>query len=74
MLLGVLGFDYIDVLFEGKLLAVLDETDEEALEEGDGLEDERQTSEESQTDKTAEQNEPVTGQSTETACVEPPNA
>lgn len=74
VLLGVLGFDYIDVLFEGKLLAVLDETDEEALEEGDGLEDESQTSEESQTDKTAEQNEPVTGQPTETACVEPPNA
>ena len=74
VLLGVLGFDYIDVLFEGKLLAVLDETDEEALEEGDGLEDERQTSEEPQTDKTAEQNEPVTGQPTETACVEPPNA
>lgn len=74
VLLGVLGFDYIDVLFEGKLLAVLDETDEEALEEGDGLEDESQTSEEPQTDKTAEQNEPVTGQPTETACVEPPNA
>ena len=74
VLLGVLGFDYIDVLFEGKLLAVLDETDEEALEEGDGLEDESQTSEGPQTDKTAEQNEPVTGQPTETACVEPPNA
>lgn len=74
VLLGVLGFDYIDVLFEGKLLAVLDETDEEALEEGDGLEDESQTSEEPQTDKAAEQNEPVTEQPTETACVEPPNA
>ncbi len=38
VILGILGFDYIDVLFEGKLIAVLDETDEEVLE--DDLEDE----------------------------------
>ena len=40
VVLGVLGFDYIDVLFEAKLIAVLDETDEEALDEAEGLDEE----------------------------------
>ncbi len=43
VLLGVQGFDYIDVLLEARLLSVLDETDEEALE---GIEVEPEMAEE----------------------------
>ena len=66
VLLGVLGFDYIDVLFEGKLLAVLDETDEEALEEGDGLEEESEAVVEPQAAEAAEQHAQAAEQSAET--------
>lgn len=73
VLLGVLGFDYIDVLFEGKLLAVLDETDEEALEEGDGLEEESEAVVEPQAAEATEQNAQVTEQSPETVGGEAPS-
>ena len=66
VLLGVIGFDYIDVLFEGKLLAVLDETDEEALEEGDGLEQESEAVVEPQAAEAAEQHAQAAEQSAET--------
>ena len=42
VVLTILSFDYINVLFEAKLTAVLDETDEEALDEADTLADETQ--------------------------------
>lgn len=39
ILLDVLGVDYVDVLLEARLKQVLDETDEEALEEEDLVEE-----------------------------------
>ena len=60
-------------LFEGKLLAVLDETDEEALEEGDGLEEESGAVVEPQAAEATEQNAQVTEQSPETVGGEAPS-
>ena len=37
VVLGILGFDYVDVLLEARLVAVLDDTDEDSLVEDDEL-------------------------------------
>ena len=39
ILLDILGVDYVDVLLEARLKEVLDETDEEALEDEDAVEE-----------------------------------
>ena len=71
--LGVLGFDYIDVLFESKLIAVLDETDEEAIEEVDVMQEDLSESESAEGQTAAEQPEAQlnTASSQEKAVAEP---
>ena len=71
--LGVLGFDYIDVLFESKLIAVLDETDEEAIEEVDAMQEDSSESESAEGQTAAEQPETQlnTASSQEKAVTEP---